>query len=141
MDLRSRFADLIDRGMHILDGHHRLDRIHHPEIRDSGNIDTDIVAGDDPLRLDRHRGDAQRHLPQPVDDRDDERQAGFSDTNFTRPSLNNTPFSYWVTTFTDSAKWSTPCTSIDRVDLIVLDSRRPRGPRRQRAGSTGAQAI
>jgi hypothetical protein len=64
-------------------------------------------------------------------------------TPTTLPSRNSTPLWYCVTTFTDSenAKWPTPCTSIDRVDLIVLDSRRPRGPRRQRAGSTDAQAI
>ena len=74
-----RLGDLIHCGTHILDDHHRLHRIHDPEIRDSGNVDTDVVTGDDALRLYRHRDDAHRYLPQLVDDRDDERQAGLPD--------------------------------------------------------------
>ena len=49
-----------------------------PEVGDRGDVDADVVAGDDPLGLDRHGHDAQRDPLQPVDDRDDDAQAGFA---------------------------------------------------------------
>jgi hypothetical protein len=37
------------------------DRVLRPEVGDGGDVDADVVAGDDALRLDRHRDDPQRH--------------------------------------------------------------------------------
>jgi len=51
-------GDLIDRRVHVFDGHHRLSRINNPKVGQGGDVDTvdtHIVAGDDPLGLNRHR--------------------------------------------------------------------------------------
>jgi hypothetical protein len=56
-----------------------------------------IVAGDDALRLDRHRDDAQRHFLNRSTTAMMNLRPG-SVTSLTRPSRNNTPLSYWVTT-------------------------------------------
>ena len=53
-----RLGDLVDRRFDVLDRDHRPDRILHPEVRDGRDVDTDVVLGDDPLRLDRHRDDS-----------------------------------------------------------------------------------
>ena len=45
------------------------------EVGDRRDVDGDVVAGDDPLRLDRHRHDPQRDAVDAVDERDDEDQA------------------------------------------------------------------
>ena len=46
-----------------------LDRIDDPEVGDRGDVDADVVAGDDPLRLDRHGHDPQGDAVDAVDER------------------------------------------------------------------------
>ena len=59
-DLAQRcLSDLIDRGVDILDRDERLHRVDHSKVGDGGDIDADVVARDDALRLDRHRDDPQ----------------------------------------------------------------------------------
>jgi len=43
-----------------------------PVVGDSGDVDADVVAGDDPLGLDRQRDDPQRDPVNTVHQRDDE---------------------------------------------------------------------
>ncbi len=64
--------DLVDRGADALDGDDGLHRVHDPEVGDGRDVDADIVAGDDALRLDRHGDDPQRHPVQDVDEGDDQ---------------------------------------------------------------------
>jgi hypothetical protein len=68
--------DLVDRRLDVLDRDHRTDRILHPVIGHGRHINADVVLGDDPLRLDRHRDDPQRHAMNPIDERHDEDQPG-----------------------------------------------------------------
>jgi hypothetical protein len=42
----------------------------HPTMGDRGYIDTDVVTGDDALRLDRHGDHTKRHAMQYIGDRD-----------------------------------------------------------------------
>jgi hypothetical protein len=67
-------SDLADRRFDVLDRDHRTDRILHPVIGDSGHIDADVVLGDDPLRLNRHCHDPQRHTTNPLHERHDKDQ-------------------------------------------------------------------
>jgi hypothetical protein len=75
---QGRLSDLVDRRLHVLDRHHRTDRILHPVIRHRRHVDDYVVLGDDPLRLDRHRDDPQRHPMHTIDERDDEDQTRWS---------------------------------------------------------------
>ena len=59
----------------VLDRHHRADRVLDAVVGDGRDVDADVVAGDDPLRLDRHRDDPQRHAVDAIDERDDDRSA------------------------------------------------------------------
>ena len=78
-DLAQRgLGDLVDRGVDVLDRDDRLHRVDDPEVGDRRHVDADVVAGDDALRLDRHRDDPQRHPVQHVDERDDEPQPGLA---------------------------------------------------------------
>ena len=45
-------------------------------VGDGGHVDADVVAGDDPLRLDRHRDDPQRDAMDAIDERDEHDQPG-----------------------------------------------------------------
>ena len=47
-----------------------------PVVRDGRDVDAHVVPGDDALGLDRHRHDAERHLPQHVDERHDDDETG-----------------------------------------------------------------
>ena len=67
-------GDLADRGLDVLDRDHRTDWILHPVIGHRGHVDADVVLGDDPLRLDRHRDDPQRNATNALHERDDEDQ-------------------------------------------------------------------
>jgi len=78
-----------DSGVHVLDDDHRLHRIHDRKYATAAMSTLTLSRVMIPV-TGSHRDDAQRHLHQPVDDRDDEPQAGFPDT-MTRPSLNHTP--------------------------------------------------
>ena len=62
----------------VLDRHHGLHRVDDPEVGHGGDVDADVVAGDDALGLDRHGHDPQRHPVQHVDERDDQPQAGLA---------------------------------------------------------------
>src|SRR3954470_23788370 len=53
-----------------------IERTASSTVRDRGHADADVVAGDDPLRFDRHRDDPQRHAAHAVDQRNDEDHAG-----------------------------------------------------------------
>src|SRR6266567_2731104 len=72
-------GDLVDRRPDVFDGHHRLDRVDDAVVGDGGDVDADVVAGDDALGQDGHGDDAQADPVQDVDDRDDDGQAGLSD--------------------------------------------------------------
>src|SRR6266536_4246612 len=72
-------GDLVDGRPDVFDGHHRLDRVDDAVVGDGGDVDADVVAGDDALGLDGHGDDAQADPVQDVDDRDDDGQAGLSD--------------------------------------------------------------
>ena len=72
---QSRLRDLVDGRRGVLDRHHGADRIGDAIVGDGGNIDADVVAGDDPLRLDRHRDDAQRNAMDAIDERHEHDQA------------------------------------------------------------------
>jgi hypothetical protein len=50
-------GDLVDRGGDVLDRHHRAHDVLDAVVGDRRDVDADVVAGDDPLRLDRHRHD------------------------------------------------------------------------------------
>ena len=54
-----RLSDLVDRSVDVLDSDNRLHRIDNLEVGHRRHVDADVVAGDDPLRLDRHRHDPQ----------------------------------------------------------------------------------
>jgi len=72
-DLPQRgLGDLADGVADVLDRHHRLHRVDHLVVGDRGDIDADVVAGDDALGLDRYRDHPQRHPAQHVDPRDDQ---------------------------------------------------------------------
>ena len=78
-DLAQRgLGDLVDRGVDVLDRDDRLHRVDDPEVGDRGDVDADVVAGDDALGLDRHRDDPQRHPVQHVDERDDQPEPGLA---------------------------------------------------------------
>ena len=51
----------------ILDADHRLDRIGDAVVRDRGDVDRDVVAGDDLLRRNGKRDDLGVDLDQPID--------------------------------------------------------------------------
>ena len=72
-------GDLVDGRGHVLDRDHRLGRVDDLVVGDGGDVDADVVAGDDALGLDRHGHDPQRHPPQHLDQRHDQPQAGLSD--------------------------------------------------------------
>src|SRR5205085_6701553 len=74
-------GDLVDGRSDALDGDHRLDRVDDSVVRHGGDVDADVVAGDDPLGLDGHGDDAQADPVQDVDDRDDDGQARFPDAD------------------------------------------------------------
>ena len=44
-----RLRDLVDGGVDVLDGDHRFHRVDDAEVGDCGNVDADVVAGDDAL--------------------------------------------------------------------------------------------
>src|SRR3954470_4129927 len=69
-------GDLVDGRSDVLDRDDGADRIVDAVVRDGGDVDADVVAGDDPLGLDRHRDDAQRDAVDAIDERDDEDHAG-----------------------------------------------------------------
>jgi len=73
--------DLVDGSAHVLDGHHRLDRVDDLEVGDRRDVDADVVARDDPLRLDRHRDDAQGYAAEHVDDGNDRPQPRCADAD------------------------------------------------------------
>ena len=78
-DLAQRgLRDLIDRGVDVLDRDERLHRVNHSKVCDGGDIDADVVARDDALRLDRHRDNAQRNSSNHVDDGHDTNETGLS---------------------------------------------------------------
>ena len=68
-------GDLVDRGGDVLDRDDRAHRVLDAVVRHRRDVDADVVPRDDPLRLDRHRHDPQRHAPDVIDERDDEDQA------------------------------------------------------------------
>ena len=72
-----RLRDLVDRRGDVLDRDDRLRRVDHPVVGHGGHVDADVVAGDDPLRLDRHGHDAHRDTAQHVDQRDDQCEPRF----------------------------------------------------------------
>src|SRR5581483_23068 len=72
---QGRLCDLVDGGGDVLDRDDGSDRIDDLVVGDSRYVDRDVVAGDDALRLDRHRHDAQRNTVDPVDERDDHDQS------------------------------------------------------------------
>ena len=74
MDVGEALGEQVDRGVDVLDGNHRLHRVHDPEIGHRGNVNAHVVTGDDALRLDRHRHNPQRHPHQPIDHWDDHGQ-------------------------------------------------------------------
>ena len=55
-------------GVDILDCHDRFHRVHDAEIGDRGDVDADVVAGDDASGLNRDRDDAQRDSGQAIDE-------------------------------------------------------------------------
>ena len=69
-----RLRDLVDGGRDVLDRDDRADGVVDPVVGHRRDVDADVVARDDPLRLDRHRDDPQRHAPDAIDERDDEDQ-------------------------------------------------------------------
>ena len=48
--------------------HHRADRIRDAVVGDRRDVDADVVAGDDPLRLDGHGDDAKRVAVNAIDE-------------------------------------------------------------------------
>jgi hypothetical protein len=56
-------SNLVDGGGDILDRDHRLDRIGDAVVGHGGDVNADVVVGDDALGLDRHGHDPQRHPP------------------------------------------------------------------------------
>ena len=54
-------CDLIDCGADVFDDDDGLAGIDDAEVGNRGDVDTHVVAGDDPLRLDRHGHDAHRN--------------------------------------------------------------------------------
>src|ERR1035437_2758242 len=69
-------GDLVDGGVDVLDSDDGFDGVDDAEVGDGGDVDADVVAGDDALRLDGHGDDPQRHPVQHVGERDDEPEAG-----------------------------------------------------------------
>ena len=69
-------GDLVDGGVDVLDGDDGLHGVDDPEVGDGGDVDADVVAGDDALGLDRHGDDPQRDAVQHVDERDDQPEPG-----------------------------------------------------------------
>jgi hypothetical protein len=68
-------GDLVDGGLDVLD---RDDRAHHigdAVVGDGRDVDADVVAGDDPLRLDRHGDRPQRDAMEAIDPRHEHDQA------------------------------------------------------------------
>ena len=59
-------------GLDVLDRDHRPGRILDPVVGHRGHVDADVVLGDDPLGLDRHRDDPQRHPMNAIDEWHDE---------------------------------------------------------------------
>ena len=72
-------ADLVDRLVDVLDRDHRLLRIRNAIIGDRGDIDRDVVLGDDLLRRDLHRDGAQGHAHHLLEGYEDQREAGPAD--------------------------------------------------------------
>ena len=60
----------------VLDLHDGVARVDNAEVGDGVDLDRDVVLGDRFLRRDVERHDAQVHLHHPIDDRDDEEEAG-----------------------------------------------------------------
>ena len=50
-------------------------RVIHAVVGDGGDVDADVVLGDDSLGLDRQRDDPQRHAVNAIDERHDEDQS------------------------------------------------------------------
>src|SRR5207253_6808284 len=69
-------GDLVDGGGDVLDGDERLGGVDDPVVGDGRDVDADVVAGDDPLGLDRHGDDPQRDAPEDVDHGHDPDEAG-----------------------------------------------------------------
>jgi hypothetical protein len=69
-----RLGDLAGRGGDILDRDHRPDGILDPVVGDRGDVDADVVLGDDPLGLDRQRDDTPGDAIDPLDQREGEDQ-------------------------------------------------------------------
>src|SRR6185312_5647110 len=69
-------GDLVDRRGDVLDRQHRADGVSDAVVGDGGNIDADVVARDDALRLDRHRDDPHGDAVHAVHERHDEDQPG-----------------------------------------------------------------
>jgi hypothetical protein len=80
----------------VLDGHHRAHRVDHVEVGDGVHPQGDVVLGDDVLGRDVGGDGLEVDLHHPVDDRDDEEQAGPL-APITRPSRKMTPRSYSLT--------------------------------------------
>ena len=87
-----RLRDLVDGRRDVLDDHDGLQRVDDVEVGDARDIDADVVLGDDPLRLDRHRDGAQRYAPEHVDEGNEEGQSGFADRVRAAEPEQNAPF-------------------------------------------------
>src|SRR5262249_49039259 len=68
-------ADLIDCVIDILDHDHRFFRIGNVIIGDRGDVDRDVVLGDDFLRGDLHRDGAHRNAQHLLQRHEDQREA------------------------------------------------------------------
>ncbi len=95
-----RLGDVGDRGLDVLDREDGLHRIHDAVVGDRRDVHGDVVAGDDLLRLDRHRDDPQRHAVHAVDERDMKISPGPRGPSTSLPSRSCTPRSYCLKTFT-----------------------------------------
>lgn len=69
-------GDLVDGRGHVLDRHDRADRALNAVVGDGGDVDADVVAGDDPQGLDRHRDESVADPVNAIGQREDEDHAG-----------------------------------------------------------------
>ena len=73
---QARHGDALAGEAEVVHAEHGLDRVDHLEVDHGVDLDGDVVLGDHRLRRDVHHLDPQRHLDQPVDDREPEDHPG-----------------------------------------------------------------
>jgi hypothetical protein len=120
-------GDLVDGVGRVLDRDQRGDRVGDPVVGDRGDVDRDVVAGDDPwdwigmvtIRSDTRRSTSTSGTIS--------RRPG-ARTPLTRPTRNSTPRSYCLTIRTDNASTTTTTTATTTL-IPLLPSCRVRSAR------------